>query len=128
MSMDFSLFLEILLVTTPCVVIFSVCIGVGGCVCQISSSYCRAGISSLQLMNSAPSSASSADYMNALMIFAIVNNAPLLGGKVVLFGINKSPPARLLVFVSERYEASLWPARTISLACYVIMASGWVAA
>ena len=75
--------------------------------CPISSRDWRAGIASLQLMNDAPSSASSADDMTPLVILAIVKNAPLLGGNAVLFDIDKSPPARLLVFVSDRYEASL---------------------
>ena len=53
---------------------------------------------SLQLMNSAPSSYSSDDDMTALIILAIVNNAPLLVGNAVLFDINKSPPAWILIF------------------------------
>ena len=53
--------------------------------CLISSRAWHAEMASLQLMNSAPSSASAADDMNALIIFAIVNNAPLLGGNSVFF-------------------------------------------
>ena len=37
----------------------------------------------LQFMNSAPSSASSANDMTALMILEIVNTSPLLGGDVL---------------------------------------------
>ena len=85
--MDFSSFLAILLVTTPCAVVLYVYIDVGGCVCPISSRAWRAGMASLQLMKSAPSSASAADDMTALMIFAIVNTAPLLVGNTVLFDI-----------------------------------------
>ena len=91
MSMDFSLFLEILLVTTPCAVVFSVCIGVGGCVFPISSSDWRDGMDYLQLMKSAPSSASTSDNMNALLILYIVNTAPLLGGNAVLFYMKNVP-------------------------------------
>ena len=89
MSMYFSRLLEMLLVTKPCVVVLAVCIGVGGCVCPNSSSDWCAGISSLQLMKSDPSSASAADDMTALMIFAIVNTAPLLVGNAVLFDMKK---------------------------------------
>ena len=45
--------------------------------------------------------------MTALMILAIVNTDPFLGGNVVLFEMKKCPLALLLGFVSERYEALL---------------------
>ena len=77
-------------------------------------------------MKSAHSSASAADDMTALMNLVIVNTAPLLGGDAVLFDMKKLPPALLLGFVSERYEALLWPARNISLVWYVSMTYGWV--
>ena len=105
--MEFSCLLEMLLVTTPFTVVFFVCIGVGGCVCPISSSDCHAGMVSFQLTKSAPSSAS-ADYdMTALMILAIVNTDPFLGDNVMLFKMKKCPLALLLGFVSERCEALL---------------------
>ena len=44
----------------------------------------------------------------------------------MLFDMNKCPPALLLYFVSDRYEASMCPARTMSLALCVILASGCV--
>ena len=113
-----------LLVTTPYAVVLSVCIGVGGCMCPISSRDWYAEMASLQLMNSATSSASVADDMNALMILTIDNTSTLLGGNTVLFDIKKFPPARFLDLFSERWEASLWSARTISLAWYVIMEYG----
>ena len=75
---------------------------------------------SLYLTNSAPNSASDGDYMNALMILTIVNISPLFGGNNVLLDMNKCPPALLLDFVSESYEASMWPVRTISLAWCVM--------
>ena len=112
MSMYFSRLLEMLLVTKPCVVVLAVCIGVGGCVCPNSSSDWCAGISSLQLMKSDPSSASAADDMTALMIFAIVNTAPLLVGNAVLFDMKKSPPDLLLIFfqiITMRRCGSLGP-------------------
>ena len=69
-----------LLVTTPCTVVLSVCIGVVGYVCPISSRDWRAGMDSLQFMNFAPSSASTADNMTTLMILDIINTAPFLVG------------------------------------------------
>ena len=78
-------------------------------------------------MDSATSLASGTDDMTDLIILAIVRTAPFLGGKSVLLEIKKLPSALPLDFVSERYEASMWPARTISLAWYVMMAYGWVA-
>ena len=107
MYMELSLFLEMMLVTMPRAVVFSVCIGVGGCVFPISSRDWITGIDSLKLMNSAPSSASAVDDIISLVILAIVNTAPLLGGNNVFFDIKECPPARFLAFVLERYEASL---------------------
>ena len=107
MSMDFSRFLEMLLWTTPCAVILSVCIGVGGCVCHISSSDWCDGMAYFQLTKSAPSSASVADDMTALIILSIVNTAPLLGGNAMVFDMKKCPPALNLDCVSKRYRALL---------------------
>ena len=59
---------------------FYVCMGVGGCLCPISSRTIRAGIAPLQLMKSAQSSASVAKYITALIICDMVMTAPLLGG------------------------------------------------
>ena len=61
--------------------------------------------------------------MTDLMILEIVNTAPLLGGNDFLLDINKFQPTLLQALVSERYEASLCPAKTISLAWYVMTAS-----
>ena len=113
-----------LLVTTPCAFVLSFCMGVGGYLFPISSRDWIAGMASLQLTNSGPSSASDADDITALNILTIVNAATLLGGNVVFLDIKKCPPALLLAFVSERYEASLWPASNISLAWYARTASG----
>ena len=81
----------------------------------------------LQLIKSDPSSTSSDDDMTTLMILAMVNTAPLLGGNAVLFDMKEFPPALILDFCSESYETLLWPARTMSLVWYVIIALGWVA-
>ena len=82
-------------------VVFSVCIGVGGCVCPISYIAWRTGMASLLLIKIAFSSASAADDMIALMILVIVNSVPLLGGNAVLFDMKKYPPALLLYFLRE---------------------------
>ena len=55
----------------------------------------------MQLMNSAPSSASDADDMTELMILEMVNTAPLLVGNAVLLDVKKLPPALLLYFFRE---------------------------
>ena len=67
MSMDLSPLLAMLLVTTPRVVVLSVCVGMGGCLCPIISNSWRAGIASWQLMNRVHISASAAEDMTALM-------------------------------------------------------------
>ena len=91
--------MEMLLVNTPCVVVLSVCIGVGGCVWPISSSDWRDGMAYLQFFTIAPSSASAAGDITALMILDIVNTATLLEGNAVLFGMKKFLPNLLLDFV-----------------------------
>ena len=91
MSMDFSRFLEFFFAILPCAVVLYVCIGVGGYVCHISSGDWRAGVDSLKLMENAPSSASAADDMTLLTIFAKVNTDPLLRGNAVLSDMKNVP-------------------------------------
>ena len=102
MSMDFRHLLAILLVTTLWVVVLSVCISVGGYSCPIALRACRAGMASLQLMKRAPSSASAAEDITALMIWEMVTTALLKSGMGELLYMKKWPPAWLLVFDSER--------------------------
>ena len=83
-------------------------------------------MASFQLMKIALSSVSDSDGMIALLMLEIFNTDTMLGGNDVMLYINKCPHALLLSFVSERYEASLWTARTISLTWYVMTASGCV--
>ena len=71
MSIDLRRFLAMLLVTTLCDVVLSVCTGVGGCLWPISSRAWRAGTASWQFMKRAASSASAAEDMTAFMIWAI---------------------------------------------------------
>jgi hypothetical protein len=62
--------------------------------------------------------------MIALIICTIVSMAPLFGDLALLLDMIKCPPVWLRAFDSERYNALLWPARTMSLARYVTIASG----
>ena len=75
-------------------------------------------------MKSALSSASTAEDMTDLMILATVKTDPLLAGYSALLDKKKYPPALLLALDSERYEALMWPASTMLLVWYVMMASG----
>ncbi len=59
-------------------------------------------MASQQFMYRAPISASAADDITALMIFAIVRTAPLFGGSASLFDMKKCPPAWLRALVSDR--------------------------
>ena len=79
--MEFSRLLAIFLLTTPKAVVLSVCTGVGGCLCPMILSACRAGIASLQLMKRAPSLASAVESITAMIIWETVRPAPLFDGK-----------------------------------------------
>ena len=95
-----SLFHYIVL-TTPSTVVLLVCIGVGGCLCPISSSACCADMDYLQFLYRAPSSASAAEDITALIICAVVRIAPLFGGSGESLGMKNWPCALLQAFVSE---------------------------
>ena len=116
MSVDFNFLLTMLLLTTPSTVVLSVCVGVSGCLCPISSIVFLAGTASWQFMNSAQSSASASDGMTALIILEIAVTAPLFVGSASSSVMKKCPPALLLDFDSERYNASLCPVSTMALA------------
>ena len=92
----------IVFVTTLSAVKLSIWIEVGGCGWPISSRSCLWGIAARELMYSAPSSASAADDMTALMICAIVRTAPLLCGISLSLDRKKCPPALLRAFDLER--------------------------
>lgn len=85
-----------LLFTIPQAVELSVWMGVGGWGCPISSRICLIYTVSLALVHSAPSSASAADDMTALMICAMFRMDPLGGGMSSLFNRKKCPPTLLL--------------------------------
>ena len=116
MFIDFNRLLAMLLVTNPCAVVLSVCIGVGGCLCPISLRAWRAGMASRRFMKSALSLASAAEDMTDLMILATVETHLLVVGYLALLDKKKWAPALLLALDSERYEESLWPASTMILA------------
>ncbi len=115
MSMALSAFGKILLVSRVCAVALTVCIGVRGCGCPSSISVCRIEMAVFALMNRAPSSASAVDYMTARIICKMLRTAPLLMGILSFPAMNMLPPAWLRDLASERYNASLWIARTMLL-------------
>lgn len=82
MSIDLVRLGWILLFTTPSAVELSVRMGVRVCGCPISVSIFLMYTASFALTNSAPSSAFAADDMTALIIWAMLRMAPLLGGEV----------------------------------------------
>ncbi len=127
MSIAFNFFIAFWL-TTPNAVVLSVCIGVGGCLCPRNSKTCLVGTASWQLMNNAPTSASAAEDSTALIVCEMVITAPLLSGGLALLDMKKCPPALLRALLSDRYDASLCAANTMSLVLYVTIASGCVAA
>ena len=124
MSIYLSRLLAILLVTTPIEVVLSFFIGVGGFLWPIVSNVWRSGIASLQLMNRVPNSASDAEDMTAFMVCEIVWTDPLFGGMAELLDMNKLPPALLLAFDYDGWDAPLWAGRIILEARYVMTASG----
>jgi hypothetical protein len=118
---------KILLVSSACAVALSVCIGVRGCGWSSSMRVCHMETAVFALMNRAPNSASAADDMTAQIICEMLRTAPLLKGISSLPAMNMWPPAQLRAFGLERYDASLWIARTILLARYVSIAYSCVA-
>ena len=105
--MDFRHFIVMLLATTPSAVVLSVCIRVGGCLWPIYWSVWSARMASRKLIKRAPSLASAAEDMTALIICAMVMMAPLFGGMAELLDMKKCPRDLLCDFPPERYEASL---------------------
>ena len=67
-------------------------------------------------MNRARSSAYAADDMTARIICKMLRTAPLLMGISSFPAMNMWPLARLQDLGSEKYDASLWIVRTMSLA------------
>ncbi len=67
-------------------------------------------------INNAPSLDSAADDMIARMICEMLRMAPLFVGMLLFDDMNMCPPARLRALSSDKYDASLWMASTMSLA------------
>ena len=95
-------FWDNLLFSSPFAVDLSVCIGVFGCRCPSSSSVFLAGTTSLQFINSAPSSASAADDITAFIIRETFITAPLFAGIYSFPAMNQFPPALILAFDSDK--------------------------
>ncbi len=124
MSMAFVCLGWMLLLAIHIAVLLSICIGVLGYLCPISCSVFLQGTASWALINIAPSSASAADDMTALMIWAVLSTAPLLAGSSSFSERKKWPPALLHALGSLRCNASLCSASIILLALYVTIVSG----
>ena len=92
--------MEMLLVTTPCVVVLSICTGVGSFLCPISPRACWEVKASFKLIKREASLSSASENMKALMIWVMVMTALLLGGVEVLLDMKKVPPARIRNFDS----------------------------
>ena len=104
------------LLTTPAAVKLSVWIGDGGCFQPISINVCRMGTIYLAVMYIAPSSASAAEDITNLMIWAILRIAPFHSGVGVFYDKNMWAPARLRALYSLLNPTSEWAARIMSLA------------
>ena len=85
--------------------------------CAISSRVWLAHIASLQLINSAPCSASAAYDITDLMVLDIVNTAPFFGGKSVFLDIKKFPPDLLLKLFQKVTRRRCGPLGPYHLRC-----------
>ncbi len=126
--MALSAFGRILLVSRACAVALSVWMGVSVCGWPSSLIILCIGTVILALMNSAPSLASAAEDITALIICNMLSTAPLLVGIFSCPAMNMCPPAWLQAFGLGRQEALLWIASTILLALYKRIAPSWDAA
>ena len=119
----------------PTSVELSTWIGVGPCGHPISFSVVRICMASWALINMVPHSASAADAIMLRIILHTTCMIPLMVGTKVdgSFGFDGAslrkciPLALLLDLETERYDPSLWIANCMSLALYLIRASGLVA-
>ncbi len=80
MSIAFDCLGVIFALMTASVMALSVCMGVVGCLCPVSSNFILMHTASLAIMYSAASSASVADVITCLIMWAMLRMAPLLGG------------------------------------------------
>jgi hypothetical protein len=114
--MALSAFGNVLLVSSTCAVALSVCIGVHGYGCPSFTSIWRIEMAVFTLMKRAPNSASTTDDMTAQIICKILRKVPLLKGMSSFVAMNMHPPTRLQDFGLNKYDASLWIAKTMLLA------------
>ena len=91
-----------LFLTIPSAIVFFVCIGVGGCLCSISSSDFHYGMASSLFIYRDPSLDFAAEDITVLMICAKVGMSPLFGGSGESLYMKKWPPTLFLEFVSDR--------------------------
>ena len=117
----------ILLVKIMCAVELSVCIGVFGCECLSSTSVVRMGTAHFVLMNNAPTSASTAELITALITCKMFRTVPVFHGMTLSLDMKKCPLVRLCASALERYHSLLRIARTMSDAWKVYMVSSCVA-
>ncbi len=116
MSVAFKALGIILLVSSAWAVKLLVCMGVHICGCPISLRVHCMATAVLALMNNAPSLASVADDIIALIICNMLSTTPLLMGMSSLPAMNMWPPALLWALGYDRYNASLWIASLMLLA------------
>jgi hypothetical protein len=107
MSMAFNALGRILLVSSARAVKLLIWMGMGICRCPISLSVRCIETAVLALMNNAPSSASAADDINALIICNILSTATLLMGVSSVPAMNMWLLALLRALGSDRNNASL---------------------
>jgi hypothetical protein len=84
-----------------------VCTGVQVCGCPISLRVDHMETAILVLRNNAPSSASAADNITALIICDMLYTTPLLMGMLSVPAMNMWPPALLRALGSDTYNALL---------------------
>ena len=114
--MDIMRWGEMVLLTTPTAVEFSVWMGEGGWGHPISISVWSKGNIAFAVMNSATRSDSASEDMTNLMMVAMVRVVPLNVGMGSFYEINVWDPALLRVKLSFRYEFSECAAETVSRA------------
>ena len=91
----------------PLAVLLSVCIGVAGCGCHNSSHVTRSGSNCRAFIYKALISASAADDITPLIIFAIIDMGPLIICLLlILFPKYVYPAARDHAPVATKYAAS----------------------
>ena len=100
--MAFVRFGYILPLTTASAIELSVCSGVGGCLCPISSKIIMMYTASLDMVYKAANSASVADGITCFIMWDMLSTDPLFCGMVELLDRGKWPPALLHDFGSLR--------------------------